>query len=60
MIANALIVSFIVSFIAIAVLGHVLLLAAVWPDLARKWRKRQHDPDSEPGAEPARYSPQPN
>jgi hypothetical protein len=46
-IANAFIVTFVSSFIAIAVFGHVLLIAAVWPDLLGKRRKAQHDPAAE-------------
>ena len=60
MITNALVITFVISFIAIVVLGHVLLLGAILPDLARKWRKPQRDSDAETNAEPARYSPQPN
>ena len=41
MFANALIVTFITSFIAVAVFGHVLLFLAIWPQLAVKRRKLQ-------------------
>jgi hypothetical protein len=43
MITNALIVSFVTSFIAIAVFGHVLLFAAIWPQLSLKRRQAQPD-----------------
>jgi hypothetical protein len=55
-IANALIVTFVSSFLAIVVFGHVLLIAAVWPDLAGKRRQ----PPQEPDTEPARAVPRPN
>ena len=60
MITNALVITFVSSFVAIVVLGHILLLAALWPDLVRRWRKPEHAPDAETGSKPARYSPQPN
>ena len=56
MIANALIVTFVSSFLAVVVFGHVLLIAAVWPDLARKRRK----PPQKSDTEPARVAPRPN
>ena len=40
MFANALLFVFVGSFIAIVVLGHVLLAAAIWPELF----KIQRDP----------------
>ena len=43
MFANALIVTFITSFIAVAVFGHVLLFLAIWPQLAVKRREAQPD-----------------
>lgn len=55
-IANALIVTFVSSFLAIVVFGHVLLVAAVWPDLTGKRRK----PSQESDTEPARVVPRPN
>ena len=60
MITNALVITFVSSFIAIVVFGHILLIGAIWPDLARNWRKPQHRPDAGPSAEPAQYSAQPN
>jgi hypothetical protein len=35
MVANILIVAFIVVFVAIAAFGHVLLITAIWPNLFR-------------------------
>jgi hypothetical protein len=55
-IANALIVTFVSSFLAIVVFGHVLLIVAVWPDLAAKRRKRPQ----ESGTEAARVLTLPN
>jgi hypothetical protein len=55
-IASALIVTFVSSFLAIVVFGHVLLIAAVWPDLSGKRRK----PPQESGAEPTRVVTLPN
>ena len=41
MVASALIVTFVSSFIAIVGFGHVLLIGAIWPDL---WGKRRRAP----------------
>jgi hypothetical protein len=43
MLANALIVTFISSFVAIAVFSHVLLIGAIWPDLFGKRDEPQPD-----------------
>jgi hypothetical protein len=43
-----LIVTFVSSFIAIAMFGHVLLIAAVWPDVLGKRRKPQPNPEGGP------------
>jgi len=50
--ANALIVTFVISFIVIVVFGHIMLIAAIWPNLRRKKPEPQQAPDTEP----ARYS----
>ena len=48
MITTALIVTFVSSFIAIVVFGHVLLFAAVWPDFWAKRRKQPQEADVTP------------
>ncbi len=41
MLANIFIVTFVSSFVAIVVFGHVLLITAIWPD-PFKTRRDQH------------------
>jgi hypothetical protein len=48
MIANALIVSFVASFIAIAAFGHLLLFLAIWPQWAAKRQQTQPELVDEP------------
>ena len=40
MLFNAFIIAFVSSFIAVVVLGHYLLLIAIWPDLFGKREPR--------------------
>jgi hypothetical protein len=55
MLANALVVTFISSFIAIAVFSHVLLIGAIWPHLFGKRDEPQPGP-----AERIGHMPTPN
>ena len=50
MFANILIVAFVVVFLAIVALGHVLLITAIWPNLFRRRREPHLDTTRRPAA----------
>ena len=36
MLVNLFVIAFVIAYVAIAILGHILLAAAIWPNLFRR------------------------
>ena len=56
MFANVLLIAFVSAYCAIVLLGHVLLLMAIWPDFSLERRARQHDNADPDRSEPAQQT----